>query len=151
MLGSGGPLDVLRLSTTMTYTPEKHDLPYHRLGGEDGVRRLAARFYDVMDEHEPALAKLHELDADGRVSPRARSRFAEFLVEWTGGPTVYSSVNGHPRLRMRHARVPVNVAMRDAWLRCMRAAMDAEGVADDVRAYLDLRFAEVADFMRNVP
>jgi hemoglobin len=32
----------------------------------------------------------------------------------------------------------------------MRRAMDAEGVDGPVRAYLDVRFAEVADFMRNV-
>jgi hemoglobin len=50
---------------------------------------------------------------------------------------------------MRHARVPVNEGMRDAWLRCMRAAMDARKVDGEVRSYLDARFAEVADFLRN--
>jgi hemoglobin len=51
---------------------------------------------------------------------------------------------------MRHARVPVDTAMRDAWLRCMTAAMDAEQVAGRIRTFLDGRFAEVADFLRNV-
>jgi truncated hemoglobin YjbI len=51
---------------------------------------------------------------------------------------------------MRHGRVAVSIAMRDAWLRCMTAAMDAEQVGDRVRAFLDGRFAEVADAMRNV-
>jgi hemoglobin len=134
----------------MAYTPTEGDLPFHRLGGEAPVRRLAARFYDVMDATEPALAAIHELDEHGRVSQRSRSRFSDFLVEWLGGPAVYSSVNGHPRLRMRHNRVKVDVAMRDAWVRCMGAAMDAEGIGGDVRPFLDLRFAEVADFMRNV-
>ena len=50
----------------------------------------------------------------------------------------------------RSARVPVDTAMRDAWLRCMTAAMDAEQVGGRVRSFLDARFAEVADFMRNV-
>jgi hemoglobin len=31
----------------------------------------------------------------------------------------------------------------------MAAAMDERGIAGDVRAFLDARFAEVADFMRN--
>jgi hemoglobin len=51
---------------------------------------------------------------------------------------------------MRHARVPVGTNLRDAWLRCMQRALDEEGVTGDVRAYLDNRFAEVADFLRNV-
>jgi hemoglobin len=44
----------------------------------------------------------------------------------------------------------VNIAMRDAWLRSMSAAMDAEGVTGELRAFLEDRFAQVADFMRNV-
>ena len=40
--------------------------------------------------------------------------------------------------------------MRDAWLRCMTAAMEAEQIGGPVRAFLDARFAEVADAMRNV-
>lgn len=126
------------------------DLPFHKLGGEERVRQLAARFYDHMDAEEPALARLHEVDADGKVSQGSRDRFATFLVEWLGGPTVYSPVHGHPRLRMRHGKFPVDVAMRDAWLRCMSRAMDDLEVTGNTRAFLDARFAEVADFLRNV-
>ncbi|HSQ65319.1 MAG TPA: group II truncated hemoglobin [Polyangiaceae bacterium] len=135
----------------MTWVPSQDDSPYTRLGGDEGVRKLVARFYDVMDAQEPALARLHELDEQGKVSPGARERFALFLIEWLGGPATYSPVHGHPRLRMRHARVPVNVAMRDAWLRCMARAMADQGVTGEERDFLDKRFAEVADFMRNAP
>jgi hemoglobin len=126
------------------------DLPFNKLGGEERVRKLAACFYDHMDAEEPALARLHEVDASGKVSQGSRDRFATFLVEWLGGPTVYSPVHGHPRLRMRHAKFPVDVAMRDAWLRCMTRALDDLAVSGDVRTFLDARFAEVADFLRNV-
>jgi hemoglobin len=124
--------------------------PYERLGA-DRVREIAGRFYDHMDAHEPALAALHPVDASGRVEVAARERFALFLAGWLGGPPDYERLHGHPRLRMRHARVPVDVAMRDAWLRCMGAALDEAGVDGEVRAFLDARFAEVADFLRNVP
>jgi hemoglobin len=40
--------------------------------------------------------------------------------------------------------------MRDAWLRAMAAAMDAEQITGRVRAFLDSRFADVAGFLRNV-
>jgi len=124
--------------------------PFEQLGGEAEVRALAEAFYDAMDTHEPALAAQHELE-DGRVSRGNRDRFALFLIEWLGGPRSYSSVHGHPRLRMRHGGVVVDEAMRDGWLRAMQHALDARGVRGELRTFLDRRFAEVADFLRNRP
>jgi len=120
------------------------------LGGADRVRALVESFYDAMSDHEPALAHLHECDADGRVARGPRDRFASFLIGWLGGPQDYIEQHGHPRLRMRHGHVPVNIAMRDAWLRSMSAALDSEGVTGELRGFLEDRFAQVADFMRNV-
>jgi hemoglobin len=126
------------------------DSPFVLLGGKEKVLALAERFYDVMSEREPALARLHECDADGKVARGPRERFALFLVGWLGGPQDYIAQHGHPRLRMRHSGVVVDIAMRDAWLRAMGAAMDDQGIQGPVRTFLDQRFAEVADFMRNV-
>jgi hemoglobin len=83
------------------------------------------------------------------VDPDVRERFALFLVGWLGGPQTYMELHGHPRLRMRHAKVPINEAMRDAWLRSMERALDARGVQGEVRDFLDARFADVANFLRN--
>ena len=69
---------------------------------------------------------------------------------WLGGPDDYVRDHGHPRLRMRHARVPVDSSMRDAWVRCMTAAMDECEIPAGTRAFLRQRFAEVATFLRNV-
>lgn len=123
--------------------------PYEQLGGREAVIALAQRFYDIMDEREPALAKLHPM-TDGKIAREPRDRFALFLVGWLGGPDDYVERHGHPRLRMRHGRVAVTLAMRDAWLRCMQAAMDDNQITGPIREFLDGRFAEVADFMRNV-
>jgi hemoglobin len=124
--------------------------PYQELGGRDVVLQLVERFYDIMEQTEPALAALHELDAQGKISRRNRDRFGLFLLGWLGGPDDYVQQNGHPRLRMRHGRVQVDIAMRDAWLRCMYAAMDDAAVPPTLQPFLRQRFAEVADFMRNV-
>jgi hemoglobin len=133
------------------WTPTETDTPYSRLGGTEAVLALAEAFYDAMDAHQPELAKLHELDENGRVSRGMRDRFGLFLVGWLGGPQDYMAKHGHPRLRMRHARVPVSGAMREAWLDAMRRAMDARKIDGDVRSFLDARFSEVADFLRNRP
>ena len=129
--------------------PEK--TPYELLGGEAVVRRLVEHFYDIMGRSEPALARLHVCDAHGQVSRESRDRFAQFLIGWLGGPDDYVRKHGHPRLRMRHARVAVDHAMRDAWLRAMTAALDEVGASGWVRGFLQQRLAEVADFLRNTP
>jgi hemoglobin len=135
----------------MAYSPTELDSPFARLGGEEPVRRLATAFYDQMDATEPELAALHDLDEQGHVSQRSRDNFALFLSEWLGGPRNFSATRGHPRLRMRHGRIQIGAAMRDAWLRCMGRALDERGIKGDVRGFLDARFAEVANFLRNVP
>ena len=124
--------------------------PFELIGGSAKIAALVDTFYDVMSEREPALAKIHACDADGKVDRGSRDRFALFLIGWLGGPDTYVEQHGHPRLRMRHGRVAVNVEMRDAWLRAMQVAMDQHAISGEVRAFLDARFAEVADFMRNV-
>ena len=112
---------------------------------------LAHRFYDAMERDEPALTALHACKAPGKVTDATRERFGLFLVGWLGGEQEYIEKHGHPRLRMRHRNVPITLAMRDAWLRAMSTAMDESGVTGEIRAFLDERFAHVANFLRNVP
>jgi hemoglobin len=125
--------------------------PFDLLGGRAVVEQLAARFYEVMERDEPALAALHRqaLDLPGGIDADVKRRFGLFLVGWLGGPQEYVAAHGHPRLRMRHARVPIDDAMRAAWLRCMTRALDDGGITGPVRSFLDQRFAEVAEFLRN--
>jgi len=122
--------------------------PFDRVGGEAPVRALVERFYDAMDALEPELAALHARD-DGRISRGARDRFALFLMGWLGGPQTYTQLHGHPRLRMRHASVPVDAAMRDAWLRCMRVALSDPAIDPELRAFLDGKFVDLAAFLQN--
>jgi hemoglobin len=129
-------------------TPSELPNPYRQIGGEAVVRALVERFYDAMDEHEPELAALHQLE-NGKVSRKSRDRFALFLIGWLGGPEDYVRLHGHPRLRMRHGHVPVNLAMRDAWLRSMARALDHPSVPADSRAFLTAKFADLANFLRN--
>jgi hemoglobin len=122
--------------------------PFEAIGVE-GATLLAKRFYDHMDAHEPELVAVHRMDDSGqRVAPIVRERFTTFLIEWLGGPSDYSAAYGHPRLRMRHGHIPIDASLRDAWLRCMNAALDDPTVGDEVRGFLRRRFAEVAEFLR---
>ncbi len=130
--------------------PDAEPTPFERFGGEGPVRELVERFYDLMDEREPELAALHVRE-DGKVSRSSRDRFGLFLIGWLGGPQTYMERHGHPRLRLRHARVPVTVAMGESWLRCMVQALDERALPEDLRTFLGERFSEVAAFLRNQP
>jgi hemoglobin len=131
------------------YVPSPTDTPFDRIGGEPAVRALVERFYDAMTELEPALARLHPCDDEGRVLPASRERFGLFLIGWLGGPQDYIAQHGHPRLRMRHAQVPVDGDAAAAWMRCMRTALDGSGVEVDLRAFLDAKLGDLAFFLRN--
>ncbi len=133
----------------MAYVPSQGDSPFDRLGGESAVRAIVERFYDAMTELEPALAGLHPCDSRGRVVRASRDRFASFFIGWLGGPQDYIAAHGHPRLRMRHARVPIDAAMAVAWMRCMRAALDAAAVEGELRAFLDAKLSDLTRFLRN--
>jgi hemoglobin len=59
-----------------------------------------------------------------------------FLEQYWGGPRTYSDQRGHPRLRMRHAPFKVGPFEHDAWLRCMRIAVDEADLDEAHRAQL---------------
>lgn len=121
---------------------------YDRIGGEQKIRELVDRFYDLMDS-EAAVSELRQMHAkDLRVS---RDKLFMFLCGWLGGPQLYIEKYGHPRLRQRHMPFAVDTAARDQWMRCMVQAMEDVGIEEELRGELKAAFFKTADFMRNQP
>lgn len=127
-----------------SFTPER--TPYDALGGESAVREMIEAFYDHMDRDPMfvAVRALHPPDLTG-----SRQKLFEFISGWLGGPPLYIEKHGHPRLRARHLPFAIDQTARDQWMACMKKAMDERLVTGEVRAFLDARFAQLADFMRN--
>lgn len=131
---------------SVTSQPGSENPHFDAIGGAEGARKLAERFYYYMDSLEEAagVRALHPPDLT-----RPTEVLTRYLTEWTGGPPVYSSERGHPRLRRRHLPFPIGPAERDGWMACMRRAL-AEVVQDDqAKAELEQAFWKVADFLRN--
>ena len=122
--------------------------PFEWIGGEEKVRALVDRFYDLMDL-EDKYAALRA--AHGTELERARQHLFWFLCGWLGGPQHYTDRFGHPRLRMRHMPFKIGIIERDQWLACMDQAMGEVGVPQDLRARLRESFFQTADWMRNAP
>ena len=123
-----------------------YDTPFAWIGGEEKVKALVDRFYDLMDL-EPKYKELRA--AHGTELGRARQNLFWFLCGWLGGPQHYTDRFGHPRLRMRHLPFKIGVQERDQWLACMDQAMGEVGVPTDLRARLRDSFFQTADWMRN--
>lgn len=120
--------------------------PYAQLGGEEKVRQLVDRFYDLMDELPEAyeVRKLHAESLDA-----AREKLFKFLSGWLGGPPLYEQEYGHPMLRRRHLPFTIGERELDQWLMCMQKAMDEVGAEGQLRQHLDQAFFRTADHMRN--
>lgn len=108
----------------MSHAPESEspaaaDTPYAQLGGEAMVRAFCARFYALMDSLPGAQAcrAVHPPSLE-----RAEQRLYEYLTGWLGGPPLYTSQYGHPRLRMRHMGAAIGWEEIEGWLLCFQAA-----------------------------
>lgn len=119
---------------------------YEQIGGEENIRRLVDRFYDLMDARPEAagIRRLHPEDLS-----QSREKLYLFLVGWTGGPPLYVQKYGHPRLRARHLPFPIGEAERDQWLLCMNQALDEVVEKALLKQQISLAFGQLADFMRN--
>ena len=122
------------------------DTPFQWLGGEERVRALTDRFYDLMDL-EPAYKELRA--AHGNELTQAREKLFMFLCGWLGGPSYYTDQFGHPRLRMRHMPFAIGIKERDQWVACMDQAMTETHVPIELRERLKNSFFQTADWMRN--
>ncbi len=119
---------------------------FERIGGTVAIDRLVESFYRRMDTL-PEAASIRAMHPDDLASTKLVLK--RYLSEWTGGPKLYSPEKGHPRLRQRHIGFPIGSSERDAWLLCMRGALE-EVVADDaVRQEIDVALSRLADWMRN--
>lgn len=104
---------------------------YDEVGGEPTFVAIVDRFYELVAKDE----LLRPLYPEQDLGPAAL-RLRMFLEQYWGGPHTYSQQRGHPRLRMRHAPYRVGSAERDAWLRCMRTAVDEADLQEAHRAVL---------------
>jgi hemoglobin len=99
-----------------------------RAGGVPAFRALVEAFY-VRVEADEVLRPMYPED----LGP-GKERLALFLAQYFGATDVYSSLRGHPRLRMRHAPFPIDPDAAGRWASHMLAALSEQALPDDVVA-----------------
>ena len=137
-------------SADSTIDPETATSPrptaYQIVGGEPMVRRIVDRFYDIMDS-APEAAGIRALHA--RDLTAVRERLFEFLSGWLGGPPLYFQRPDHKCIMSAHRPFPIGAAERDAWMMCMRRALEDSGLPADYRGVLEEAFQRMAEAFRN--
>lgn len=119
---------------------------WEEVGGTDFFVELTSAFYAHVSV-DPILRPMYP-DSDLRA---AAERLQLFLEQYWGGPTTYSELRGHPRLRMRHNQFNIDSKAKEAWLIAMGKALDSMEINTAHRAELWNYLEMAANSLVNQP
>jgi hemoglobin len=131
---------------TTDKTPNIETTPYELIGGEATVRRLANRFYEIMDT-DPGAARIRAMH--GQDLTAIRQLLFEFLSGWLGGPPLYFQRPEHRCIMSAHRPYAIGDVEVDEWMMCMRRAMAECELSGEVYDLLDQGFSRTARMFRS--
>lgn len=96
--------------------------PLDDLGGEEALKRLVNRFYDLI-ETDPQGARIMSMHFQGHGLAHVREEQVNFLSGFLGGRKHYMEKHGHMNLRLLHDHVPITACDAEDWLALMDRAL----------------------------
>ena len=109
------------------------------------MRRVANRLYAAMAE-DPSAARIRAMHKED-LSVIA-GHLTSFLAGWLGGPRDYFEDPSRPCIRSAHKPFDIGPEDRDAWMSCMKKALDGEDLRPDFREALEGALFNLADGLR---
>ena len=109
----------------------------------ENLRKLVNSFYDRVF-NESTISHLFQTDKSV-----IRDKQYRFLTQFLGGPQLYTSEHGHPRMRIRHGPHAIDEAARIEWLHCMKLAISEMEFEPSLADALYNCFPPVAQHMQN--
>ena len=121
------------------------DASFQAAGGYEGIKALVDDFYQAMDELPQAqyIRAMHSQDLSG-----SRDKLTRFLCGWMGGPKLYREKYGSIDIPKAHRHLSIHTEERDAWLACMKQALDGQAYPQDFKDYLMLQLFRPAEACR---
>lgn len=116
---------------------------YEYMGGEPTIRKIVEAFYPKVQSH-PLLAPIFPED----ITPVMEKQY-EFLTQFFGGPPLYTMKHGNPMMRARHLPFPITPTRAEAWLDCMRRALEEVIPSEELRTVILNRLSGPAHFFIN--
>jgi hemoglobin len=120
--------------------------PYYIIGKEEGVKALAAAFYESMEELEEAesVRRMHADNLD-----LIKQKLFEYLNGWLGGPHLYKDKYGTICLTEPHQPYPIGEAQRDQWIACWDRALEKVDAPEEFRTMTREPIQRMASFLVN--
>lgn len=119
---------------------------FSKIGGAPAVDKIVEEFFARM-EALPEARTVREMHADDLA--KTKSVMKRYFSELLGGPMQFSGEHGHPGLKIRHAGMLIGPNERNAWMRCMSEALASVVPDEGDRKYIEERFNQLADLVRN--
>lgn len=116
---------------------------FDAIGGEPTFRALVDEFYRRV-EADPELRAIFPEDME----PGKYHQYL-FLMQYWGGPPIYMSERGHPRMRLRHAPYGITPDLSNRWVTHMHSAIDVVGIQEPYRSQMREYFESGATFLIN--
>jgi hemoglobin len=104
---------------------------------------LVKAFYNVV-ENDPVGLPLLAMHNRGHGVSHAREAQFEFLSGFLGGPQLYIERHQHSNVKQMHAHLRIGSVERDAWLYCMKKALNDVGADVETKGILMQHFTRVA-------
>ena len=123
----------------------KGDSSYIAAGEREGIFRLVEDFYHAMDTLPEAkrIRDMHKEDIS-----EVKDKLALFLCMWLNGPRWYTEKYGSIAIPRAHHHLDIGPEDRDAWLLCMKTALEKQDYAEDFKEYLLTQLYRPANFCR---
>jgi hemoglobin len=118
---------------------------FEYIGGAETIRKIVDAFYPKVLEH-PLLKPIFPEDIT-----EVAEKQNQFLTQFFGGPALYTERHGHPMMRARHMPFPITPQRAEAWLDCMRRALEEVVPSQEVRSVIFERLQGPAHFFVNTP
>lgn len=120
--------------------------PYVLAGGRKGIQNLVNQFYTIMDTDVKVdqIRQLHPKDLSV-----SKEKLFKFLSGWFGGPNLYWKSYGHPRMRARHLKFPIDTSATEQWLSCMKKAIQSTAWDQEFKDYTYKSMSDFAHHMKN--
>jgi hemoglobin len=123
------------------------DNSYKAAGCIEGIIKLVDTFYNYVDTLADAKTIRKMYPEDLTIS---KQKLAYFLSGWLGGPRSYQEHYGSISIPRVHSHMKIGTAQRDAWLFCMKKAVDEQAFSDSFKIYLLEQLSIPAEKIRQV-
>ncbi len=106
---------------------------YQMAGELAGITKLVNAFYINMDTLTDAkkIRDMHSNDLS-----ESKLKLSYFLSGWLGGPKLYTEHYGGINIPLAHKHISIGTKESEAWLSCMKKAVDDQPYEPSFKVYL---------------